>query len=52
LSVTVTTTTGTEQVGGTNFDIADNNLIVTDDAGVSIAAFAPGVWQSAVVVPS
>jgi hypothetical protein len=50
--VTVTTTAGVEQVGGTNFDIDAAHLVVTDDAGTSVAAFAPGVWQSAVVVPS
>ena len=50
--VTVTTTTGTQQVGGTNFDVDAGILIVTDDAGTSLAAFAPGVWQSAVVAAS
>ncbi len=51
--VTVTTTTGTEQVaGGSDFDIDAAHLIVTDAAGAYLAGFAPGVWQAAVVVPS
>ena len=50
--ITVTTTSTTTQVGGTNFDVDNGILIVTDDSGTSLAAFAAGVWQSAEVVPS
>jgi len=50
--ITVTTTTGTQQVAGTDLDVAAGILIVTDDSGDSLAAFASGIWQSAVVVPS
>lgn len=47
--ITVTTTGGTQQVGGTNFDVDQGILTVTDNTGTGIAVFAPGVWQSALV---
>ena len=50
--ITITTTTGSEQVDGTNLDVDQLVLTVTDDSGTSLAVFAPGVWQSASVVPS
>jgi hypothetical protein len=50
--ITVTTTTGTEQVAGTDLDVDQGILTVVDDSGTTLAMFAPGVWQSAIVVPS
>lgn len=50
--VTVTTTAGPQQVAGTNFGVDQGILTVTDDSGTSLAVFAPGIWQSAAVVPS
>ena len=50
--VNVATTAGLQQVDGTSFDVVDGILAVTDDSGTSLAMFAPGVWQSAVMVPA
>lgn len=47
--ITVTTTTGSQQVSGTTFDVDQGILTVTDDSGTDLAVFAPGVWQTAVV---
>jgi hypothetical protein len=50
--VTVTTTTGAEQVSGTSPDLREGTLIIADGNGDNVALYAPGVWQKAIVVPS
>jgi hypothetical protein len=40
-----------EVAAGTEMDIEAGHLIITDDGGTTLAAFAPGVWQQAVAVP-
>ena len=51
MSVTVTTTTGTQQVdAGADWNVQEGILFVVDGQGNSLAAFADGIWQSAVVV--
>lgn len=53
MSVTVTLSGASpESVDGADFDIEAGHLIVVDGNGDNVAAFAPGSWQSAVVVPS
>lgn len=48
--ITVTTSSGSQQVGGTDWSVEAGILTVMDDAGTGLAVFAPGVWQSAAVV--
>jgi len=45
--ITVTTTTGIQQVDGSTFDVASGILTITDDDGTGVAVFAPGIWESA-----
>lgn len=52
--ITVTTISGrTESIDGTSFDVgASCVLTILDDDEAGVAAYAPGSWHSAVVVPA
>jgi hypothetical protein len=49
--VTVTTSSGTTQVNGTDWNVDDNGyLTVVDASGSDVATFAAGSWQSVTVI--
>jgi hypothetical protein len=47
--ITVTTTTGSEQITASTFGFQQGTLILFDANGNNVAAFASGIWQSVVV---
>lgn len=50
--VTVTTTSGPQQVPGDDWSVIEGALTVLDATGNGVALFAAGIWQSVEVIPS
>lgn len=52
--ISVTTISGrTESIDGTDFEVTGGCVLtILDSDDASVAVYAPGAWQSAVVVPA